>query len=151
MEKEFDIRKETLKTNLLGQILVKKGLINKEQLQEALNIQKKKKGLLGDILIELGYISDEKLGLALASQTDLVYVPVEKYKISKEILRLIPKDVLYKYCFVPLEKINGVLAIAMANPFDKENIKKIEVLTRYRVVCMIGAKTQIEKAIETQY
>jgi len=151
MENEFDIRKETIKTNLLGQILLKKGLISKEQLQEALGIQKKKKGLLGDILIGLGYISDEKLSIALASQTDLGYIPVEKYKVSKEILKLVPKDLAHKYCFIPLEKIGGVLTIALANPFDREAIRQIETVTRHKVVCLIGTKTQIEKAIKTYY
>jgi len=144
-------RQETLKINLLGQILLKKGLVSTEQLQEALNVQKKEKGLLGDILINLGYITEEKLSLALASQTDLRYIPVSKYKISREAIKVVPKELATAYGFVPLEKLGQVLTIVMVNPFDREAIKKIEEATQYKIVSMIGAKSQIEDAIKSYY
>ena len=151
-EGEIDITKGAVKTNLLGQILVKKGLLTKEQLQEALNIQKREKFiLLGNILVKMGYLTEEKLSLALASQTDLSYLPVEKYKISQEVLKIVPKDLARKYSFIPLEKIGSVLTVVMANPFDKRTISEVEAAIHHKVVCLVGTKTQIEKAITVLY
>ena len=39
----------------LGEILIKRGLIKSEQLNQALEIQKKEKGLIGEILLKLGF------------------------------------------------------------------------------------------------
>ncbi len=139
------------KTNLLGQLLIKNGLITHQQLEKALSVQKNKSGMLGDILTELGFISQEALSMALASQTEAVYIPVEKYKISKDILGLIPKDVAFRYQCVPLEKINGVLAVAMVNPLDQDAIIEIERITHYKLICMIGTKIQIENILNTNY
>lgn len=41
----------------LGKILIEKGLINREQLEHGLSIQKEEGGRLGWILLNLGYIN----------------------------------------------------------------------------------------------
>lgn len=152
MEREFSIPGVATKTELLGQILLKKGLITTKQLEEALAIQKKEgKGLLGEILVQKGFISEELLCVALASQSDYCYVPVERYKISREILKLIPKDIASKYSLVPLEKIGSVVTIAMTNPFDQEAINTVQAAIHHKVVCVIAGKNQIEKIIKLYY
>ena len=57
---------------LLGEILVEKGEITSEQLQEAIAMQKQSGGLIGTILVDKGYISEEKLIKYLAIQRDMV-------------------------------------------------------------------------------
>ncbi|OGX40490.1 MAG: hypothetical protein A2984_01320 [Omnitrophica WOR_2 bacterium RIFCSPLOWO2_01_FULL_41_12] len=151
MDKDIPTQKVIGKSALIGQILVKKGLISSEQLDKALKIQKKERGLIGDILVKQGYITEESLSVALASQFDLGFIPMERYKISKEVLKLIPKELVYQYCLVPLEMIGGVLTIVMANPFDEAAIKAIQSITHCKVVRLIGTKTEIEKIIQANY
>lgn len=50
-----------LNTNRLGDRLIKEGLITSEQLQQALEIQKREGGLLGDVLVHYGFISELQL------------------------------------------------------------------------------------------
>jgi len=144
-------KREVLKRNLLGQILVNKRLVSNQELREALEIQKKEKALLGDILIQLGYINEETLSIALAIQTDLCYIPVEKYRVSKAVLKLVPRPLVNKHNFLPIEKIDGVLTIAVADPFDGEAIREIEEATHFKISCLIGSKAQIKKLIQTHY
>ncbi|MGV3526579.1 MAG: DnaJ domain-containing protein [Candidatus Sericytochromatia bacterium] len=54
----------------LGDILIKLGHLNKEQLQKALKQQSDEKLLLGEILIRLNYIKPEHLAQALIHQAD---------------------------------------------------------------------------------
>lgn len=152
MQREYNIQGLVTKTELLGQILLKKGLISIKQLEEALAIQKKEgKGLLGEILVQKGFVSEELLCVALASQSDFSYVPVERYKIAKDILKLVPKDMASKYCLIPLEKIGSSLTIAIANPFDQEAVNAVQAVSHHKVVCVIAGKNQIEKIIKEQY
>ncbi len=52
----------------LGEILMEKGIITNEQLNEALNVQSMKGGLLGIILVELGYLKPKTLADYLEAQ-----------------------------------------------------------------------------------
>lgn len=152
MEKESNIPRIRVTRGFIGQILLKKGLITKSQLEEALSIQKQAGGLLGDILVHNGFVSEELLYMTLAAQSDLCYIPVERYKISKDIVQFIPEEIASKYCLVPLEKIGDVLTIAIAGSLNlKEAIAAIEKATRYKAVSVIGAKTQIQRAIKLNY
>lgn len=150
MQREY-ITPRFPKRSLIGQILLEKGLINGDQLKEALTIQKRDGGLLGDILIEQGFITEESLSMALANQCSLIYIPVEKYNISKNLLKLFPKELLLKHSFIPLEIIGGVLTVAISDPFDEEAINAIQKSIPYKTIFMIGTKTQIEKIMKANY
>lgn len=151
MNKEIGNQRFIPKISLIGQVLLKKKLITEEQLKEALSVQKKEGGLLGDILIQKKFVSEEQMCEALASQSDLCYIPLERYKISKEILKLMPVDLAVKYCCLPIDKIGEVLTISMADPFDQKAINIIETIINCKVISVIGAKNQIIKMIKSYY
>lgn len=62
-----------LRDNLLGAILVSRGIISEEQLELALQVQEREQGRrkLGDILQDLGYVSGEGLRQAVATQQSM--------------------------------------------------------------------------------
>lgn len=151
MEKENSAPEFMKKTNLIGQILLKRGLINNRQLEEALSIKKREGGLIGYILVKQGFISEESLSVALASQCGLTYIPIERYKVSKNTVKLVPRELLVKYCFIPLEIIDETLTIVMANPLDKETLNTIQKNIPYKLVSAIGVRAQIENAIKENY
>jgi len=141
------------KISLIGQILLMKGLINSEQLEKAVNIQKiTEDKLLGNILIKQGFITEESFYMAFADQCDLIYLPVERYNVSKDLLNMFPKELLLKYSFIPLERIDGVLNVALSDPFNEEAINTIQQRSvPCKIFWVMGAKTQIEKLIKTEY
>ncbi len=153
MDKDKDISAQRImgKTDLLGQILLKKRFITLAQLEEGLATQKKEGGFLGDNMVKKGILTEEFLCIALASQSDFCYIPVERYKVVKDILKLIPFEAAAKYNCIALEKIGGSVTVAMSNPMDQEAIRAIEAVMRYKAVCAIGAKSQIEKVIKANY
>jgi len=63
----------------LGQILLEIGVINEEQLEHALEVQKDTKRLLGQVFVSLGYCSPETIITAL----DMQGVSIFEQKISK--------------------------------------------------------------------
>jgi len=64
------------------------GRLKRSQLQEALDIQQKKRGPIGKILVELGYVSDGDLALALASQSGMGTVELAKLDIPAEVIAM---------------------------------------------------------------
>jgi hypothetical protein len=152
MSQEYDFHREAAKTELLGQILVRRNMVTQAQLQEAVEIQKSKKGgLLGDILLGLGYISEELLAIAIAYQQDICYMPVEKYKITKEALNSVVGEVALKYTFIPVEKINNLLTVAIAGNFTMDVIREIEAATKHKISPIVSTRSQILKLIKSHY
>jgi hypothetical protein len=57
---------------LLGEMLVENGEIQQDQLEKALEVQKKEGGLMGIILVNLGYITEKTLVKYLSMQAERV-------------------------------------------------------------------------------
>ena len=57
---------------LLGEMLVENGVITREQMNKAIEIQKEEGGLIGIILVNQGVISEQKLVEYLAMQAKIV-------------------------------------------------------------------------------
>jgi nicotinamide-nucleotide amidase len=65
---EPEVSPESLVGRPLGRVLTKMGKVTREQVIEALSIQKRKGGLIGEILVKLGYVSVEDVLFAVAAQ-----------------------------------------------------------------------------------
>src|SRR3954454_5119932 len=70
----------------IGRVLTKMGKVNREQVVEALDFQKRKGGALGRILIDLGYIKETDLNIALAAQKGYELVDLSSVNITKELI-----------------------------------------------------------------
>ncbi|RLJ02332.1 MAG: hypothetical protein DRP08_04640 [Candidatus Aenigmatarchaeota archaeon] len=140
-----------LVTKPLGQLLLEKKLISKQHLNKALKLQKKEKGLLGQILLRLKYVSEEDIVVSLATQFGYSYLPVANYKIAPEVIKLIPKDIAYRYYMIPVNKINKILTVAMLDPSNKLAIENIEQITECKVQVFVSTSADIEKAIKRYY
>lgn len=57
---------------MLGEMLLEKGVITKDQLQRALDVQNSEGGLIGIILVSQGIISEQVLVEYLALQAKIV-------------------------------------------------------------------------------
>lgn len=135
----------------IGQVLIQRGVITLEQLKEALRVQKESNGLLGDILTKLGFTTEEEIAQALAIQHDFPYLPLANYEIDQEVVKLIPESLARKYHFLPIDKMNDILTIVMANPLDSNAIEEIATLTKCKIELFVATYTEIREAMERYY
>lgn len=135
----------------LGDLLRDRGVINKAQLDKALNIQKEKGGLLGMILVELGFAREEDISIVLTAQYGFPYLPLGSYEVSPEIAALIPARVARKYLLVPIDRIGNNLTLAMFNPLDTRAIEDVELLSGCSVQAFVSTSSGIKRAIEKYY
>jgi type IV pilus assembly protein PilB len=138
-------------TKLLGEILVEKGVIQREQLQKALDYQAEHGGLIGEVLVSLTFATEESIAQCLAHQFGFAFLPLENYEVAKEITALIPKNVVSHYCLMPLDKIENSLTVAMANPLNTEAIEDLEDLTQLEIQVFVATSTDIRNAIKKYY
>ena len=135
----------------LGELLIERGVINQNQLQEVLDLQKKKGKLFGEILVELKYASEEDIAQALTAQYGFPYLPLANYEIDPEVIKTIPINVCKQFCLVPIDKIGKSLTLAMSNPLNVQAAEDVELLTGCTVQAFVSTTTDVMNAIKKYY
>lgn len=111
----------TKKRRKLGEILYRRGMVDKPNLIKAMKKAKASDIRLGQALIELGMLSEEQVTKAIARQHGLEYVNLDGEEIPQNIMTLVPEEIIQKHFVLPLEKDNsGVLRVAISDPMDLE-------------------------------
>lgn len=135
----------------LGELLIERKVITKEQLNNALDLQKQKGGLIGQILVSFGYASEESIAQAITAQYGFPYLPLENYDIDTDVVKIVPKNVSSQFCLVPIDKIGNNLTIAMSNPLNSLAVEDIELISGLCVQIFVSTATDIYRAIEKYY
>ena len=135
----------------LGEILIKRGLINPEQLNKALEIQKTEKGLIGEVLLKLGFIEEIDIVVALIMQQNLPYIAINKYELDKSIVALIPEEMARRFHAIALEKMDRTLSVVMEDPLNQEVRSSLESATQCKIAPFIATKSEIDRAIDKWY
>lgn len=135
----------------LGELLLERSVINREQLEKALALQKDKGGLIGEILVELGFAKEEEIAHVLTAQYGFPYLPLGNYEINPDVISMIPGRVARQYMLVPIDKIGSNLTIAMSNPLNIQAVEDVELLCNYKVQTFVATSSDIKNAIAKYY
>lgn len=135
----------------LGELLIERKIINLEQLEKAIALQKEKGGLIGEVLVGLGLAKEEDIAQALTAQYGFPFLPLGNYDINPEIIKLVPSRVARQYWLIPIDKIGNNLTLAMSNPLNIQAIEDVEIISGCSVQTFVSTSTDIKKAIEKYY
>ncbi|MDC4204598.1 MAG: type IV-A pilus assembly ATPase PilB [Candidatus Manganitrophus sp.] len=135
----------------LGKLIVNAQLINDEQLQKALLVQKKEGGRLGSILVRLGFMDEAKLLKFLSQQYGVPAADLTKIEIDPTVVKLVPAEVVKKYLVVPIKRMGATLSLAMVDPSDVFAIDDIKFMTGYNVEPIIAAESSVVELINKYY
>lgn len=135
----------------LGELLLERKIITKDNLDKALDIQKEKGGLLGEVLVAMGLVKEEDIAQVLTAQYGFPYLPLSNYEIDARILSAVPAQLCSQFCFIPVDIIGNNLTLAMSNPLDKKAIEDIEKATGKNIQVYVATPKDIRQAIEKYY
>jgi len=135
----------------LQEILIRDKHISPEDLERALQEQKKTGGELSKILTRLNLIDEDALTQVLSEGLGLPPINISRLKVDPEVLRIIPKDLASKYQIMPISLMGDHLTLAMADPLNIFVIDNVKVLTGYTINPIIGRPNEISKTIEKYY
>jgi MSHA biogenesis protein MshE len=102
----------------LGDTLIAQKLISPEQLNAALEQQKKSGRRLGRVLIELGYADEEKICEAISKQLSIPYVNLKFYNLNPQLVRRLPEAQARRFRAIVLEDRGASALLGMADPTD---------------------------------
>lgn len=134
--------------NFLKKILVDSELISQEDFNLAKKEAEEKKESLEEFIVEKGLISDEELGRLIADEIGFPFINLEKIKIDREILEILPEIVAKKQGIIVFEKTKEGLKLAMADPENLEIREFIERKTGEKVIPHYATKRDILAALK---
>jgi type IV pilus assembly protein PilB len=135
----------------LNEILIQNKLLSEKDLKKALAIQKEKGGQLSKILVDQKMISQRDLMVCLGEQLHIPPINLSKYKISPEVIKLIPERVARHYLIMPVSKIRNLVSVAVVDPLNIFALDDIKALTSSKVQTMLTTTDDILQAFEKYY
>jgi type IV pilus assembly protein PilB len=135
----------------LGEILVEGGLLNRQQLEEALPYQKKSGLKLGQFLVREGIVSESQIVDMVSNQLGLKKYSADRYRVDNDLSNVIPADLAFRYQAAPLKKNGLLLTVAMTDPMDINAVDAIEVHTNNEVETVICTEQDLNQLLSTLY
>jgi type IV pilus assembly protein PilB len=135
----------------LTEILIKNKLITSQQLNQALQVQKKKGGRLSSIIIDLGFIKQTDLVSALSQGLGLPLIDLKRIKVDSAVLNIIPAQICRHHQIIPISQVGSTMTIAMADPLNIFAIDALRNLTGFKINVVIATPDQILQAIDQFY
>ena len=135
----------------LGNLLVKKKLISREQLEKAMEEERNSGGRLGHNLIKLGFLKENDLTSFLSTQYNAPHINLSELEIDPEIIKLIPASIVHKYQLIPIDKIGSTLIVAMSDPSNIFAIDDVKFLTGLNIEVVVASDTSIISAVDKYY
>ncbi|MDC0707775.1 protein kinase [Stigmatella sp. ncwal1] len=139
----------------IGDILLARGVLTSEQLEEALTLQKRLGGKLGQVLLGARLVEAEELVRALSEQCGLPHISGERLQtmqVPAELMRLLPMELCEKLCAVPVAQRNRELYFAVLEPRDLKVMDALKFATgTISVHGLFAAEAAIRRAIRRFY
>lgn len=135
----------------LGEMLIESNLLTEGALQQAL-VEHKKAGLkLGQFLVRRGIVNENQIVDVLSQQLKIEKYYPDKYPVGMELAKLISVELAHKYQVVPLRKKGRLLTVAMTDPLEINALDSIEVLTNSEVEAVVCTEREITQLIDRTY
>ncbi len=148
---EEQTQEELFRKKPLGEILLDQGIINQQQLDEALEEQKKSGRLLGRVMVDMGFISEDRILEALGIQVGMRVSSLSDLNIPEEVINMLPASVAQVYNVIPVKFEDNVLTVALSDPLNVNVLDDLRFVLNCKVQGAIASEEEISEALEKYY
>ena len=134
-----------------GEMLIEAGLLNEEQLKQAIIGHKRTNMKLGQYLVREGFVSGSQVADIVSQQLKLKKYNPDDYPIDIELSKIIPLELAQKFQAIPLRRTKFLLTLAMTDPMDITALDSIEVYTNTEVEAVICTYQELNHLISSLY
>src|SRR5215813_11238232 len=133
----------------LGNLLVERGYLTSEALEQALASQQSQRGgkLLGEIVVDLGLCTEDHVVECLADEYGVPYAKLEARLYDPKIVDLLPREYIESNLVLPLFCVRDVLTVAVVEPSNLFLIEEMRGLTHKEVQIVAATPRDIRRMI----
>ena len=128
-------------------ILLKKGMVEHGQLEEAREEAESKGVRLEKYLLDKKMINGTQMTLALSIYLNIPPITLTHFSPDPELLDIIPKETLAKRLLIPVARMGKSLTIALADPFDLVALDEIGTITGLNVTPLVAPESELSEAL----
>ncbi len=136
---------------VMGELLLREGILTEGQLAKALETQRRAGGRLGYHLIRLGYVNVQRLSQFMRDSMGLIPYDLAQWVKDPTVIDLIPGNLAQFYQVVPVEKNGAVLTVAIADLDNPSIIPALEELTGLTIDPVVCPRETVIQALEQFY
>lgn len=133
-----------------GEILLRRGLLNRGQLEQSRAMANGHGDgtKLIESAIQLGFVTEEAALRAVGEEVGIEFVDLAETEIDLSLLKRFPQKLIHRQSLFPIRQENGQLVVATANPFDLYPLDEVSAATGLSVVPVLAARNEIAKLIK---
>ena len=133
----------------VDQLLLERGQVTEEQLEQALQVQAKMPGKpIAQVLLSMNVATESQILSALAETLDLPFQSPLKEPTTKEAFELLSLDYIKKYQIVPLRYEEDILIVGMVDPSNVFILDEVKRRTRKLPKVYVITSSDLAKVIE---
>jgi type IV pilus assembly protein PilB len=133
-------------------LLIRKGTISKEQLEQALSEKEQNGRRIGDIFVAHGWATSRDLAHALAEQYSLEFVEILETPIEPEVTKLLSERFVRRFHALPVKYLgkNSIL-VAIADPTDIVALDDVKLALGINLKFCLADSGDLGSAIDQVY
>jgi general secretion pathway protein E/type IV pilus assembly protein PilB len=127
-----------------GALLVSRGLISRDQLDQAVQ----RGGSVLRSLVDLGFVREDDALRAISSEVGIDYVDLRTADVDLGLLKGFPQKLIYRQILFPISRQNGSIVVATSNPFDLYPLDEVSAATGLVVQPVLAERAEIARLIK---
>ncbi len=135
----------------IGELLVDAGLISENDLNFALEQQRKVGKKLGEILLEGDFIKERDIVEVLKGQMGVPSVELDKEQINPDIPKMINENIARRHTMIPFKFDGDRIALAIGDPLNVVALEDVRIITGMDVQPYIASRQDIIAHIDRFY
>lgn len=135
----------------LGELLLQKGLITKEQIESVLRQQAESGAPFGQVAVSLGYVEEEAMLMTLAEQLQLSCVDLSSFEFDSQLVLSLRESHARRYGAIVLEDRGIDFLVGMKDPMDIFASDELERLLQRPITPAVVNETELLNTLDLVY
>ncbi len=133
----------------LGALLIEKGYLTADQLQDALSKQLAdgRRKLLGEMLVDLGHCTEDQVVECLAAEYGVPYAKLDLRMYDPKVIDILPREYIENNLVLPLFVVRETLTLAVSEPSNLFLIEEVRSLCGMQIQIVAATAKDIRRLI----
>ncbi len=141
-----------LSTRRFGELLVDRGRLTADQLEQVLHARSDPRERLGQTLVRLGILTEEDVVRFLGEQFSLAVAGADMLsKAEPSAVQLIPEHLARQANLLALNREGDTLVVAVGDPLDVVSLDHLRAITGCTLKVLIAKPSEVHEAVEEFY
>lgn len=135
----------------LGAVLLERGYVNDDALQQAISRHSEVGGRLAEVLVQIGVISEQRIARAVEESIGIPLVMLPRVDVMPEALAKVPSNTAYEVGALPFALDGNRLRVAFDDPLDALALEEVEDVSGCVVEPYQAMHKELQWALATYY